>query len=283
MKFYLIDDDQNIINILKLIIQNRNLGEICGTSLNAEDAMDDLKYVQPDIVIVDLLMPVMDGITFVKQASKLYPELVFIMLSQVAAKDMISSAYESGIEFFIQKPINSIEVENVIKKVVKNLTMQRTLTEMQSLFMNQMQEILPQEPGKTVQEDAHIERVKDILQKLGVIGEIGSKDIVSIVDYMITNRDTVADATLVELCSKFTDNPKSMEQRIRRTANSAMVNLANLGIEDYSNDTFIEYSNTLFNFEQVRREMDYIRGKEAKGGNVKIRNFLNALVSYCYK
>lgn len=64
MKFYLIDDDQNIINILKLIIQNRNLGEICGTSLNAEDAMDDLKYVQPDIVIVDLLMPVMDGITF---------------------------------------------------------------------------------------------------------------------------------------------------------------------------------------------------------------------------
>ena len=275
MKFYLIDDDQNIINILKLIIQNRNLGEICGTSLNAEDAMDDLKYVQPDIVIVDLLMPVMDGITFVKQASKLYPELVFIMLSQVAAKDMISSAYESGIEFFIQKPINSIEV--------KNLTMQRTLTEMQSLFMNQMQEILPQEPSKTVQEDAHIERVKDILQKLGVIGEIGSKDIVSIVDYMITNRDTVADATLVELCSKFTDNPKSMEQRIRRTANSAMVNLANLGIEDYSNDTFIEYSNTLFNFEQVRREMDYIRGKEPKGGNVKIRNFLNALVSYCYK
>lgn len=101
------------------------------------------------------------------------------MLSQVAAKDMISSAYESGIEFFIQKPINSIEVENVIKKVVKNLTMQRTLTEMQSLFMNQMQEILPQEPSKTVQEDAHIERVKDILQKLGVIGEIGSKDIVS--------------------------------------------------------------------------------------------------------
>lgn len=283
MKFYLIDDDQNIINILKLIIQNRNLGEICGTSLNAEDAMDDLKYVQPDIVIVDLLMPVMDGITFVKQASKLYPELVFIMLSQVAAKDMISSAYESGIEFFIQKPINSIEVENVIKKVVKNLTMQRTLTEMQSLFMNQMQEILPQEPSETVQEDAHIERVKDILQKLGVIGEIGSKDIVSIVDYMITNRDTVADATLVELCSKFTDNPKSMEQRIRRTANSAMVNLANLGIEDYSNDTFIEYSNTLFNFEQVRREMDYIRGKEPKGGNVKIRNFLNALVSYCYK
>ena len=278
-------DDESLVRLgIKSSVEWENYGyEIVGEADNGQNGLEMIQQQQPDIVLLDICMPVMDGITFVKQASKLYPELVFIMLSQVAAKDMISSAYESGIEFFIQKPINSIEVENVIKKVVKNLTMQRTLTEMQSLFMNQMQEILPQEPSKTVQEDAHIERVKDILQKLGVIGEIGSKDIVSIVDYMITNRDTVADATLVELCSKFTDNPKSMEQRIRRTANSAMVNLANLGIEDYSNDTFIEYSNTLFNFEQVRREMDYIRGKEPKGGNVKIRNFLNALVSYCYK
>ena len=72
--------------------------------------------------------------------------------------------------------INSIEVENVIKKVVKNLTMQRTLTEMQSLFMNQMQEILPQEPSKTVQEDAHIERVKDIFH-LNTVDRLLNKEL----------------------------------------------------------------------------------------------------------
>ena len=129
MKFYLIDDDQNILNILKLIIKNRNLGEICGTSLNPADALEDLKYIQPDIVIVDLLMPIMDGISFVKKAAPLYPNIAFIMLSQVAAKDMISSAYESGIEFFIQKPINSIEVENVIRNVSQKLSMQRAIGE----------------------------------------------------------------------------------------------------------------------------------------------------------
>ncbi len=283
MKIYLIDDDQNILNILKLIIKNKQLGEICGTSLNPADALEDIKYMKPDIIIVDLLMPVMDGISFVKKAAPLYPDVAFIMLSQVAAKEMIASAYESGIEFFIQKPINSIEVENVIRNVSKKLTMQRTIGEMQNLFVHQMQQLNPQKEQGEKQENLHIAKTQDILQKLGIIGEIGSKDIINIVDYMITHRDTVADATLTELCSQFSDNPKSMEQRIRRTANSAMVNLANLGIEDYSNDTFIEYSNTLFNFEQVRREMDYIRGKSEKGGNVKIRNFLNALVSYCYK
>lgn len=283
MKIYLIDDDSNILNILKLIIQAKNLGEVCGFCASPVDALDDLKYIKPDIVVVDLLMPGMDGISFVKKAAAEYKDIAYIMLSQVSNKDMISSAYEAGVEFFIQKPINAIEVESVLTKVTQSLAMKRTLSGMQSLFMTQMQDMMPKAVPSAPKESQHIQKVKDILQRLGIIGEIGSKDIINVVDYMITHREAATDMTLTELCAQFSDNPKSVEQRIRRTANTAQVNLAHLGLEDYSNDTFIEYSNTLFNFEQIRREMDYIRGRSQKGGNVKIRNFLNALVSYCYK
>lgn len=282
MKLYMIDDDPNILNILKRIIQARNLGELCGICSSPVDALEDLKYIKPDIIIIDLLMPGMDGITFVKKASAAFPDTAFIMLSQVSSKEMISAAYEAGIEFFIQKPINAIEVERVLKNVMQSLAMKRTLNSMQSLFMTQMQDMMPKAAAPE-KEKAHIQKTKDILQRLGIIGEIGSKDIINVVDYMIVHRDAAADMTLMELCAQFSENPKSVEQRIRRTANTAMVNLAHLGLEDYSNDTFIEYSNTLFNFEQIRREMDHIRGRSMKGGNVKIRNFLNALVSYCYK
>ena len=283
MKIYLIDDDPNILNILKIIIQTRNLGEICGLCGSPVDAMEDLKYCKPDIVIIDLLMPGMDGISFVKQANIQHPGIAYIMLSQVSNKDMISAAYESGVEFFIQKPINAIEVESVLTKVSQSVAMKHTLSSMQTLFMTQMQDMMPKASPAPRQEPAHIQKAKDILQRLGVIGEIGSKDIIQVVDYMITHRDTATDMTLTELCAQFSDTPKSVEQRIRRTANTAMVNLAHLGLEDYSNDTFMEYSNTLFNFEQIRAEMDHIRGRNLKGGNVKIRNFLNALMSYCYK
>ena len=283
MKIYLIDDDPNILNFLKLIVQAKNLGEICGICTSPIDALEDLKYIKPDIVVVDLLMPGMDGITFVKKANADFQDIAYIMLSQVSNKDMISSAYEAGVEFFIQKPINAIEVENVITKVSQSLAMKRTLNSMQSLFMSQMQDVMPKAAPVIQKEPVHLQKAKDILQRLGIIGEIGSKDIINVVDYMITHRETATDMTLIELCAQFSDNPKSVEQRIRRTANTAMVNRAHLGLEDYSNDTFIEYSNTLFNFEQIRREMDHIRGKAHKGGNVKIRNFLNALVSYCYK
>lgn len=283
MKIYLIDDDSNILNILKLIIQTKNLGEVCGFCASPVDALEDLKYIKPDIVVVDLLMPGMDGISFVKKAAAEYKDIAYIMLSQVSNKDMISSAYEAGVEFFIQKPINAIEVESVLAKVTQSLVMKRTLSGMQNLFMTQMKDMMPKAAPAAPKESQHIQKVKDILQRLGIIGEIGSKDIINVVDYMITHRETATDMTLTELCAQFSDNPKSVEQRIRRTANTAQVNLAHLGLEDYSNDTFIEYSNTLFNFEQIRREMDYIRGRSSKGGNVKIRNFLNALVSYCYK
>lgn len=280
MKIYLIDDDANIVNIMKIIIQAKKLGEICGLCHSPVDALEDLKYMKPDIVVVDLLMPEMDGITFVKKARAEFADIAFIMLSQVSSKDMISAAYESGVEFFIQKPINAIEVESVLTKVAQSLSMKRTLNGMQNLLMMQMQDMMPNPDPAPPKEKAHVQKTKDILQRLGIIGEIGSKDIVHVVDYMITHSDVTAGMTLTELCSQISESPKAVEQRIRRTVNIAMLNLAHLGLEDYSNDIFTEYSNTLFNFEQIRREMDHIRGRSLKGGNVKIRNFLNALVSY---
>lgn len=282
MKFYIIDDDKNVLNILKIIIRERNLGEICGTAQCGKDALEDFVQIKPDIVITDLLMPEMDGIALVKQAKKLLGDTMFIMLSQVSAKDMIAQAYENDIEFYIQKPINSIEVEAVIRKVTSSLSSSRMLQMMQKIFNDQF----PNTQGTTNSsaefgEKDYVMKLKKILQKIGIMTEKGSRDIITLVTYLVENEEEMEDVTLNQLCKYFTDNPKSMEQRVRRTANIGMVNLANLGLEDYSNEIFVTYANSLYNFEQVRREMDYIRGKSMKHGNVKIRNFLNALVHAC--
>lgn len=281
MNFYLIDDDKHVHNILKIIICNRGLGEICGTSLNAAEALEDLAHVNADIIIVDLLMPEMDGITFVTRAKERYEHLAFIMLSQVSSKDMISSAYEAGVEFFIQKPLNSIEIESVINKVIQQVSMKRTLHKMQSLFLEEVSPAVSNDPP-AAKKDCSPE-LKTILQKLGIIGELGSKDIISLVEYLMHHTELLEEDTLTELCSNISDSPKSAEQRIRRAANAGLVNLAHLGLEDYGNEIFVEFSNTLYNFEQVRKEMDYIRGKSDRHGNVKIKSFLSSLLSYVNK
>ena len=278
MSFYFIDDDKNICNILKLIINERGLGVCCGSANNAAEALEDLPSAKPDIVIVDLLMPEMDGISFVKQARKIVPDASYIMLSQVSSKDMIASAYEAGIEFFIQKPINSVEVEAVIKKVSDGLSMKRMGRKMQNIFMEDTSPATVTVPDNSEQIENSL---RTILTRIGIIGDIGSKDIISIVKYLVDHQDNADSLTVSDLCSHFCDTPKSMEQRIRRTAFNGLVNLAHLGLEDYSNEIFVDYSSTLYNFEQVRKEMDFIRGKTDKHGNVRIKQFLNALASYC--
>ena len=266
MSFYFIDDDKNICNILKLIINERGLGVCCGSANNAAEALEDLPSAKPDIVIVDLLMPEIDGISFVKQARKIVPDASYIMLSQVSSKDMIASAYEAGIEFFIQKPINSVEVEVVIKKVSDGLSMKRMVRKMQNIFMEDTSPATVTVPDNSEQIENSL---RTILTRIGIIGDIGSKDIISIVKYLVDHQDNADSLTVSDLCSRFCDTPKSM------------VNLAHLGLEDYSNEIFVDYSSTLYNFEQVRREMDFIRGKTDKHGNVRIKQFLNALASYC--
>lgn len=280
MKFFFIDDDKNIRTILKILIQDRNLGECCGSAGNGIDALEDIRALKPDIVLVDLLMPEMDGITFVNEARHICPDAVYIMLSQVSSKELIAKAYEAGIQFFIQKPINAIETEAVIRNVMKTLTMQRAIGKVQSLFETELASS-SRDSACLCQTGGYQNRLTCVLQKLGIIGENGSKDIISLITYLHEHNETLESQTLQKLLGRSGENPKSVEQRIRRTAFTGMVNLAHLGVEDYSNDVFTEFSNTLYNFEQIRKEMDFIRGKTDKHGNVKIRHFLSSLLSYC--
>ena len=280
MNFYFVDDDKNIRNILKILVTDRKLGKCCGSSGNGYDALEDVAALHPDIIIVDLLMPDMDGISFVEKVRDISPDSACVMLSQVSSKDLIAKAYEAGVEFFIQKPINAIEVEAVIRNVIKSLSMHRKIGKVQTLFETEFST-----PDKTSDSSSQSEsfqgRLTNVLQKLGIIGELGSKDIISLITFLHDQDETMEQQTLGSLLSRFSENPKSVEQRIRRAASTGLVNLAHLGLEDYSNDVFNEFSNTLYNFEQVRREMDYIRGKSDRHGNVKIRSFLNALLCYC--
>lgn len=280
MKIFIVEDDINVIKILKIIIENKELGEVVGHSLNGVDGLKQISLLKPDIVIVDLLMPGKDGISLVSEVKKILSNIQFIMLSQVTNKEMVTKAYESGIEFYINKPVNAIEVERVLKNLIQSIEMNRTLNKIQSMFNSK--EVLS-EPKVMPQEKEHIRKLKLLMQRVGIMGEIGSDDIIRIIDFLISNNKSMSDYTMKELCSMFSDNPKSMEQRIRRTANVGMINLANLGLEDYMNEIFIEYSNGLYNFQQVKKEMDYIRGKSKIRGKISIKKFMNGLVFYCEK
>ena len=285
MRIYLIDDDSAVLSVLRLLIEDGGLVTVAGSSQSASDALEDLRTCNADIVLVDLLMPEMDGITFVQRAKRQFPELHFVMLSQVTSKDMVGEAYTAGVDFFISKPVNGIELTGVLTKVNELLTMERTMRQVRSLMQLDRPDAKPQPSAAAAAqtlEGVELEKLKTVLQRLGLSGDPAYADLLQLVGYLATQGRS-EQMTVAQLCGRFSLSPKAMEQRIRRAAAAGMTNLASLGIEDYANDVFTEYAGTLFNFEQVRKEMNCIRGKSSEHGRVSVRRFLYALAALCSK
>lgn len=275
MKFFILDDDSNVLNILKMIIQDKEFGAIIGEATDGDTGIKMIRNLQPDIVLIDLLMPGIDGLTIVRNIKKEYPDIEFIMISQVHSKDMVEKAYKYGVEYYINKPINAIEVEIIIKKVMKRVEINKALFNILEKFDNTVMK------SSHTSDEIYEEKLNNILRDLGIIGENGADDIINLIKYVSDKDINFKQITIRELCSMFSDNPRSMEQRIRRALNIALTNIANLGLEDYMNEIFIEYSNSLFNFEQVRKEMEFIRGNIDKGGSTNMKKFLIGLRTYC--
>lgn len=276
MRYFIVEDDKSIVNILKRIITERNLGQVVDFALDGKSAVEKIKSLEPDIVLVDLFIPKLNGIQLVQALNQEENDMSFVMISSVSNKDMIAKAYESGIETYIHKPINAVEVESVLRRVMEYRDKTSKLDLIKSMFKLQNLEV-----KKSTKDSEKI--IKLVLQKIGVLGESGTQDIVNVVSYLINSNTNLSECTIKEICEKFDTNYKSVEQRIRRTAMMGLTNLAYLGNEDYMNDVYIEYSSGLYNLSEVKCEMDYIKGKTNVHGKVSIRKFIEGIVFYCEK
>ncbi len=275
MRIYIVEDDPTVVAVLEDIIEGENLGEVCGTT---EDGRVDLARIAacaPDLILIDLLMPGMDGIQVVRELKARQALARFIMISQVSAKEMVAKAYEAGVEFFIHKPINLFEIRRVVGNVAQQIEHERTLSSIQSMLHGG-----GLQGARTVaasREELWRQRLKGILSQLGMAGEKGSKDIIELCVALLRRHETVSQVGMRALCAQLGENPKSTEQRIRRAAERGLRHLASLGVEDYGNEIFVQYASRLFPFSEVRAEMACIQGKGGSG-KVNLKKFIDGMV-----
>lgn len=269
MRFYILDDDMNVVKILKNIIEEDFSRQVVGSSDKPDLAVDDIMLLKPDVVLIDYLMPKLDGVDVLKKIKAIRPEIEFVMVSQVSDKQMIGEAYKEGLDFFISKPINKIEVNVIVNNLTKRLETSRKL--------NQIVSLLGQPNDQKPVDQVAI--AKAVLKDLGIYSEKGSKDILHILKLKIKD-DAPVDEALVLYANHVGEKTKSINQRMRRAVNRALRNLAYLGIEDYMNELFVKYSSSLFDFESVKKEMDYIRGTSVYKGSVSVYKFLENLCEF---
>lgn len=89
MNYYIVDDNIAVVKILQNVIRVRQLGDVVGYATDPELAMGEILKIRPDVVLVDLLMSGIDGVTLVAEVKKSSPDTCFVMISKVMDKKMI--------------------------------------------------------------------------------------------------------------------------------------------------------------------------------------------------
>lgn len=272
MKIFIIEDDISVIGILEDIVEGSGLGSLCGDTGDGPPDLDQILSLDPDLILIDLLMPGKDGIQIVRELKERGCGAKFIMISQVSAKEMIAKAYTAGVEFFIQKPINLIEVRQVISNVKSQIENERALKTIQNVFAGR--EAPVSRPGPA---ELRRRKLTHILSQLGMAGEKGSKDITDLCLLLLEEGGSVSQTGVSALCARLPGPPKSTEQRIRRAVERGLGHIASLGLEDYNNEFFLRYATRLFPFHEVRAEMAFQQGKGPRG-KASLKKFLDGLV-----
>lgn len=89
-----------------------------GQAANGIEAMEKFVELRPDVVILDITMPEMNGIEALKRIKIIEPKAKIIICSALAQKDMLATAIEYGAEEFIIKPFKAEQLMEAIDKVL---------------------------------------------------------------------------------------------------------------------------------------------------------------------
>lgn len=114
----MIVDDQTLIREgIKMMLSICSDIEIVGEAQNGREAIEKLKEVSPDVILMDIRMPVMDGVEAVKRIKEMYKKIKIIILTTFNEDEYIFEGLKNGADGYILKDVRSDEIVNGIRTV----------------------------------------------------------------------------------------------------------------------------------------------------------------------
>ena len=115
--FLIVDDSRTSRKILKGILEGAGF-TVVGEATNGQEAYDKYVELQPDVVTMDITMPVLDGIGGLKKIKEAFPESKVVMVTAAGQKDKMLEAVQNGADEFIPKPFDAEQLVETLKKVM---------------------------------------------------------------------------------------------------------------------------------------------------------------------
>ncbi len=116
----IVDDNERMVNLVKDILEEDEEIEVVGTAENGLEALDIIEEKEPDLVLLDLIMPKLDGLGVmekVKQSRSDKKMPVFIVVTAVGQEGVTENAFELGAAYYMMKPFDNNTLLSRIKQI----------------------------------------------------------------------------------------------------------------------------------------------------------------------
>lgn len=161
MKVLIVDDDALIRDSLSMLLEMDSYFEVMGTASNGQEAYQACQKVQPDIILMDIRMPVMDGVLGTRLIKEHFPNIHIVILTTFKDDEYITEALKNGAAGYILKSQPADSIIESLKAVAKgNIVLEKNVA-------HTISAMLRKELQKPAGKYDLTEREKEVLELLG--------------------------------------------------------------------------------------------------------------------
>lgn len=158
LRILIVDDTRFLRMMLTDILTNSGY-EVVGQAENGLIGIEKFKELRPDIVMMDISMPEMDGIQALKEIKKIDADAVVLICSAMSQRELISRALEAGANNYVTKPFDPESINTLIENVIPLIERKKMAGSEDKEDPNELMESLGQGPVLNQQELEHLSQL----------------------------------------------------------------------------------------------------------------------------
>ena len=228
----IIDDNERMVHLLDSILKTDDNIQVVGKASDGISGVSVIKEQEPDIVLLDLIMPKLDGLGVMQKINKdttMKKHPAFIVVSAIGKESITEDAFSQGAVYYIMKPFDNDVIINKIKQV--------SLTKSQKSAALRPVTAVPEPDTKALQHNLETD-VTDIIHEIGVPAHIkGYQYLRDAIIMSVDNREVINSITKV-LYPTIAKMNKTTPSRVERAIRHAIEVAWSRGKMDTIDDLF---------------------------------------------
>ncbi|MBQ6845054.1 MAG: sporulation transcription factor Spo0A [Agathobacter sp.] len=207
----IVDDNEKVRSLLGEIVSKDKDLQVIGTAADGEEACLMIKEKQPDVVLLDMVMPKLDGLGVLERIHKdeqIGKQPSFIMVSAVGSEKVTEAAFARGASYYIMKPFDQDIIIDRIKSLYSS-----------ELHINRNKIVNPYEKVQIIPEKSLEEIITEIIHDVGVPAHIkGYQYLREAILMSVEDMDMLNSVTKIlypEVAKKYRTTPSRVERAIR--------------------------------------------------------------------